>query len=409
MINSTDAAILEIGSFTMRPIESSDLDALAEIWADPEVTRFLPSRGVAIPREKAEKALFTFVEHWQRGYEIWAIVENTSSQMIGYCGLRYLDELSEVEVLYGLSKTYWGRGIATQAAKTAVLYGLNVAKLNRIIAMVLPDNIASKKVIEKAGLQYEKEIYIFNLDALYYSIQQTMSSFPAWYFDESNMAGVDFEDAAQVEVYDRNQTVSTKEKEQALVNRLGINAEHTVIDLGAGTGNFAIQASLTGASVHAVDISQAMLNYAQTKAQKAGTSNIKFHKAGFLSYEHQDKLADFVIIKNALHILPDFWKMVAFTRIAAMLKLKGILYLRDAIFSFPPAEYEASINKWIQQVAKPEGEGWTARDFEMHVREEHSTFSWIIEGMLTRAGFEIVEANYNTETYAEYLCIKKTC
>lgn len=50
MINSTDAAIFKIGSFTMRPIESSDLNALAEIWADPEVTRFLPSRGVAIPR-----------------------------------------------------------------------------------------------------------------------------------------------------------------------------------------------------------------------------------------------------------------------------------------------------------------------------------------------------------------------
>lgn len=406
MINSTNAAILKIGNFTMRPIESSDLDALVEIWADPEVTRFLPSRGVAIPREKVEKALLTFVEHWQQDYGIWAIVENASSQMIGYCGLRYLDELSEVEVLYGLGKAYWGRGIATQATKAAVSYGFDIAKLHRIIAMVLPDNLASKRVIEKAGLQYEKQIYIFNLDALYYSIQQTMSSFPAWYFDESNMAGVDFKDAAQVEVYDRNQTVSTKEKEQALVNRLGINAEHTVIDLGAGTGNFTIQASLTGASVNAVDISQAMLNYAQNKAQKAGASNIKFHKAGFLSYKHQDKLADFVIIKNALHILPDFWKMVAFTRIAAMLKLKGILYLRDAIFSFPPAEYEASINKWIQQAAKPEGEGWTAKDFEMHVREEHSTFSWIIEGMLTRAGFEIVEANYNTETYAEYLCIK---
>ena len=81
-----------------------------------------------------------------------------------------------------------------------------------------------------------------------------MVSFPAWYFDESNMAGVDFEDAAQVEAYDRNQTASTLDKEQALVARLGIAAEHSVIDLGAGTGNFALQASLTGASVHAVDI-----------------------------------------------------------------------------------------------------------------------------------------------------------
>ncbi|MBE9171361.1 class I SAM-dependent methyltransferase [Pleurocapsales cyanobacterium LEGE 06147] len=233
-----------------------------------------------------------------------------------------------------------------------------------------------------------------------------MTAFPAWYFDESKMAGVDFEDEARVAVYDRNQTASTPEKERALVNRLGIASEHTVIDLGTGTGNFAIQASLTGASVYAVDISQAMLAYAQSKAQKAGATTIAFHQAGFLTYEHQDRLADFVVTKNALHILPDFWKMSAFLKMAAMLKPKGVLYLRDVIFSFPPADYKASINEWIQQVAKPEGEGWTARDFEMHVREEHSTFAWIIEGMLTRSGFEIVEANYNTPTYTEYLCIK---
>ncbi|MBD1849058.1 class I SAM-dependent methyltransferase [Leptolyngbya sp. FACHB-711] len=233
-----------------------------------------------------------------------------------------------------------------------------------------------------------------------------MPTFPAWYFDESTMAGIDFEDAAQVAVYDRNQTSSTPEKEQALVTRLGIAAEHTVIDLGAGTGNFAIQAALTGASVHAIDISQAMLTNAQNKAQKAGVTTLKFHQAGFLSYEHQDQFVDFVVTKNALHILPDFWKMAAFLRIAAMLKPNGVFYLRDVIFSFPAADYEASINDWIKQVAKPAGEGWTAKDFEMHVREEHSTYGWIIEAMLTRAGFEIVEANYNTPTNAEYFCIK---
>lgn len=233
-----------------------------------------------------------------------------------------------------------------------------------------------------------------------------MTHFPDWYFDESKMAGVDFEDAAQVAMYDRNQTASTPEKEQALVARLGISKNNTVVDLGAGTGNFAIQASRTGAFVHAVDISEAMIAYAQSKAQKSGTTSIQFHRAGFLSYEHQDSSADFVVTKNALHILPDFWKMAAFLKISSILKRKGIFYLRDAIFSFPPADYSASIDAWIEQVAKPEGEGWTAKDFEMHVREEHSTYGWIIEGMLTRAGFEIVEANYDAPTYAEYLCVK---
>ncbi len=235
-----------------------------------------------------------------------------------------------------------------------------------------------------------------------------MTSFPRWYFDENKMAGVDFEDTAQVAAFDRNQLSSTPEKEQALVQRLGISSGHTVIDLGAGTGTFAIQAALNGAFVDAVDISQSMLAYARSKAQKVGAVNIKFHQAGFLTYEHNDNLADFVITKAALHILPDFWKMVALMRIAAMLKPGGIFYLRDVIFSFPAHEYQTSINNWIEDSAKPQGEGWTVKDFEMHVREEYSTFAWIIEGMLTRAGFDIREVSYPTPTLAEYLCVKES-
>lgn len=160
---------LQLDDFTMRSLQPADLDALAAIWADPEVTRFLPSRGVPIPRENAEKSLKSFINHWQqRGYGVWAIIENDSARMVGYCGLRYLDEIDEVEVLYGLAKEYWGRGIATQAAKAAVSYGFNVANLDKLIAMALPNNFASRRVIEKAGLQYEKQIHIFNLDVLYY-------------------------------------------------------------------------------------------------------------------------------------------------------------------------------------------------------------------------------------------------
>jgi len=77
-----------------------------------------------------------------------------------------------------------------------------------------------------------------------------------------------------------------------------------------------------------------------------------------------------------------------------MLKPGGRFFLRDVIFSFPPAEYEASIAAWIECAAKSEGQGWTKQDYEMHVRAEHSTFAWIIEGMLQQAGFAIAEVNY---------------
>ncbi|MEO0842241.1 MAG: GNAT family N-acetyltransferase [Cyanobacteria bacterium J06643_5] len=173
MFNNSDEKILQLDKFTMEPLQLSDLDSLTTIWSDPEVTKFLPSRGLPIPREKVEKALTSFVEHWQkRDYGIWKIVEDAADKMIGYCGLRYLEELNEVELLYGLDKTHWGEGIATKAAKSSVKYGFEVANLDRIIALALPENEASKKVIEKTGFKYEKQIHIFNLDGLYYSLER---------------------------------------------------------------------------------------------------------------------------------------------------------------------------------------------------------------------------------------------
>lgn len=229
---------------------------------------------------------------------------------------------------------------------------------------------------------------------------------PAWFYNELQQIGVDFEDTAQVEVFDRNQKSSTVEVERSLIERLGISKGHIVIDLGAGTGTFAIQAALAGADVYAVDVSPVMLDYARQKAGKANVINIEFNHSGFLTYEHKAELADFIVTKFALHHLPDFWKMLAFLRMASMLKDEGILYLRDVIFSFHPAEYQSHIEAWIEKVAKPPGEGFTRLDFETHIREENSTFGWVIEGMLKRAGFEIVEADYLAPEYAQYVCKK---
>lgn len=172
MADCADPSILQIGELIMRPLAAGDVDAIATLWADPKITRYLPSRGAPIARENTEAVLAAFVEHWQqRRYGVWAIVKN-SSEVIGYCGLRYLDQLNEVELLYGLAKAHWGRGITTQAAQAAISYGFNIASLDRIIALALPENQASRRVMEKVGLRYEKQIQIFNLEAVYYSIER---------------------------------------------------------------------------------------------------------------------------------------------------------------------------------------------------------------------------------------------
>ncbi len=76
-----------------------------------------------------------------------------------------------------------------------------------------------------------------------------MVAFPVWYYDELKQVGVDFEDTAQVELYDNKQKSNTPEVNQALIKRLGISKGNAVIELGCGTGTFAIQAALSGAKV----------------------------------------------------------------------------------------------------------------------------------------------------------------
>jgi len=108
--------------------------------------------------------------------------------------------------------------------------------------------------------------------------------------------------------------------------------------------------------------------------------------------------------------LPDFWKAVALRRIAAMLAPGGVLRLRDLVFSFDLHEVDGKIRNWLDTSAaeRPE-DGWTREELETHLRDEHSTFSWLLEPMLDRAGFDIVRSDYGTlGVYADYFCVKRS-
>jgi hypothetical protein len=98
---------------------------------------------------------------------------------------------------------------------------------------------------------------------------------------------------------------------------------------------------------------------------------------------------------------------VALRRIAAMLRPGGILRLRDLIFSFAPAETDHAIDAWLAGAAEQATDGWTRAELEVHLREEYSTFSWLLEPMLERSGFEIQDAEYDpSHIYAAYVCVK---
>jgi ubiquinone/menaquinone biosynthesis C-methylase UbiE len=222
-------------------------------------------------------------------------------------------------------------------------------------------------------------------------------------FNQFGQQSIDFRDELVVSEYDKKQLASI-ENERVLAEEMGIEAQHRVIEFGPGTGALCLAMAEICQHVYAVDTSQAMLNYIDKSAKKLGVDNVSTYRAGFLSYEHGHEPVDFIVTKFAFHHLPEMWKAVALTKFNRLLKQGGIFYLHDVIFSFPPDEYKQAIDRWIDDVTQTSG--WSREDFEVHVNEEFSTFSWILEGLIRDAGFKIVKTSYWTDTYGSILAEK---
>jgi ribosomal-protein-alanine N-acetyltransferase len=108
-----------------------------------------------------------------------AIVWNRTARVIGWCGLGPLDfDPKETELFCGLSENYWGRGIAVEACRALLDYAFTRIGLTRIVAVVNPKNIRSRRLIEKLGMEYIKQVrglpskFQHYEQSLYYSITQ---------------------------------------------------------------------------------------------------------------------------------------------------------------------------------------------------------------------------------------------
>jgi cyclopropane fatty-acyl-phospholipid synthase-like methyltransferase len=221
----------------------------------------------------------------------------------------------------------------------------------------------------------------------------------SWRYDEMQQVGTDFADEAEVSAYDERQGVDDADA-AAILDRLGVARGTRFVELGCGTGWLAIRAAQRGAVVTAVDVSPAMLAAARRNAAREGAALELVH-GGFLTFTPGSPV-DAVASCFALHHLGDFWKQAALLRVADMLAPDGRLFLRDVVFSFCPDAADAEIERWIEAMTH-DGAGWSRGAFETHVRDEQSTYAWILRGLLERAGFHVDE-HIASSTYADYLC-----
>lgn len=227
----------------------------------------------------------------------------------------------------------------------------------------------------------------------------------AWQYDEFQPVGRDYGSQAEVDIYDATHADfrDIKAESDRVLDILGVTDTDKLIEFGAGTGIFAIQAAQRCRWVWAVDVSQPMLDLARSKAAQANLSNIEFHQAGFLTYEHRGVAADAIVSTFAFHHLPDFWKGIALERMHGMVRVGGQLLIHDVILE--SANALANISAFIQQQAAAGGD-FLRTDAEGHFRDEYSTYDWVMEGLLSRARFTIDHQTIVGGVIGTYLCHK---
>ena len=107
--------------------------------------------------EEARQAIASYPDFESVGFGRWACVLKDTQSVVGFCGLKYLTDLDAVDVGYRFLPQYWGHGFATEACIASLEFGFEILQLEKIIAMVLPANVASIRVLEKSGMQFDGE------------------------------------------------------------------------------------------------------------------------------------------------------------------------------------------------------------------------------------------------------------
>ena len=147
--------IIETERLLLREFVEDDAEALFHLNSDPEVLRFVPDATPPVDLEQARQVLLdgSIAGYRKYGFGRWACILKSTGEQIGFAGLKYLKEFDEVEVGFRLMRAHWGRGLATEAARASVQFGFTDLGLKRIIGLVMPENGASVRVLEKAGLR----------------------------------------------------------------------------------------------------------------------------------------------------------------------------------------------------------------------------------------------------------------
>jgi len=168
--------VLQTRRLSLREFEPQDLDALAAILSDSETMRYYPmSFDRAAVSDWIQRNRTRYAAD---GYGLWAMILNSSYELVGDCGLvrQTVDEVDEVEIGYHVRRDLWGQGLATEAARACRDYGFATPGVDRLISLIRPENLASRRVAERNGMTIWKEVMKADLLHYVYAIKRNQIS-----------------------------------------------------------------------------------------------------------------------------------------------------------------------------------------------------------------------------------------
>jgi [ribosomal protein S5]-alanine N-acetyltransferase len=167
---------IETPRLILREFRHEDLSELVPILSDPLVMKFSPTGVSSI--DQVKNRIEGFIACYREfGFGKWAVIEKQNQELIGYCGIAVdqIDGRAEKELGYRLGSKFWGQGLGTEAATAAVRCGFQQFKLPYILGIVERANVASVRVLEKVGMQYQRptifhclEMDVYRIDAAKY-------------------------------------------------------------------------------------------------------------------------------------------------------------------------------------------------------------------------------------------------
>jgi RimJ/RimL family protein N-acetyltransferase len=168
----TTNIVYETGRLVLRQFRDDDLDALFAVIGDPITMQYYPH---TFTRKDAEEWLGRNLRRYAlHGYGLFAVVLKTTGEMIGDCGLvqQQIEGLSLLEVGYHLRRDQWGKGYATEAARATMGYAFQTLNVAKLISLIRPDNLPSRRVAERNGMKIEQQITFYGLPHLVYAMRR---------------------------------------------------------------------------------------------------------------------------------------------------------------------------------------------------------------------------------------------